>query len=587
MSYRIKTFGFVTIGELISDLGVAFGTLANHLEMLQKHILIKTPDDNRPHNLDFSDKLTITPEGETVAQKFLCLLEANYEDYNPKSLFGKLRKFYEPKGIQLDLYLNKTVSFAKAFEKIIAKNPTDPVLTSIAMYTDLDSQLSVLKSKDNKKYKLLSTAKLNLEIRNGRLASIAIPVALRAPSSLRIIELLRILENSWSWMGTVDGRSLRRYWHEASHLGLMQLDGELIKSMKLAPVDTIEWLAEKTHYTFINSIPIAPKCSLVLFKESFSLPTEEDLFKPQNASVELPWLTDIWADMVDKRDYADTIKEGLRIVMEDANLLQKQGNRIVPTTVIRRMRQNSEMKTRFVTMMKNDSTRIAKILIAITSKPSVTIGELYTDLVSESPTTHKPSFEDVSQAISILATENLVSYANSKSIKDASTRLYSFLHLPYIEFDKVHKDETNAVLRGIKPYLLQLIRELFETKEERDKIRDIISNLLQKQEITFDDIENEYGKTLMKKALILGRSLEPFVRLDSEYNSLQLNQRNLMLNKILIDSLLYSILTQDEGMSAYNSTIADLVEKDKPLTDQVEEEIKSWMATLIEQNIHE
>jgi DNA-binding MarR family transcriptional regulator len=584
-SYRTKTLGLVTVGDLITDMGVAFGTLANHLKMLKKHGFIETPDDETPINLLFSDKLTVTPCGETTAQTFLRSVKSNYQDCTPKSLFTDLRKYYEPSGIQLDLFLNKTVSFAKAFEKIVAKNPTEPVLTSIAMYTDLDSQLSVLQSRDNPKYQILSTAKLNLEIRNGRLASIAIPTALRAPSSLRIGELWRILENSWSWMGTVTTRSAKRYWQEAAQLGLMQVNGELLTSMKPTAVDTIRWLAEKTYFTFVNTIPIAPKCSLVLFKESFSLPTEDDLFNPQNSSVDLPWLSDIRSDMVYKEDYVETIKIGLKIMMEDANLLQKEGNRILPTTYIRRMTENSEIRQRFTAMLNNDDSRIAKILIAVTSKPALTVGELYQDLVAKSPATHKPSFDDVKEAISILATNNVISYANSRSVDDASTRLFSFLHLPYIISDNEHKGEINAVLRGIKPYMLQLMKELFETKDEREKIKDIFTDLLEKREIAFDDIEREHGKTLMKKLLIMGRSLEPFVRLDSEYNRLQLNQNNLILNKIFIDSLLYSILTQGDGMSAYNSTIADLVEKDKPLTDQVEAEIKSWMTTLIQQNV--
>lgn len=323
----------------------------------------------------------------------------------------------------------------------------------------------------------------------------------------------------------------------------------------------------------------------MLFKEAFNLPTEDDLFNPHNSSVELPWLSDIKSDMVYKSDYVETVEIGLKIMMEDANLLQKEGNRIIPTTFIRRMNENSEMRQRFTAMLNNDDSRIAKILIAVTSKPALTVGELYKDLVDRAPATHKPSFDDVKQAISILATNNLISYANSKSVDDASTRLFSFLHLPYIVSSNEHKGEINAVLRGIKPYMLQLLKELFETKEEKERIRDIFTDLLQKQDISFDDVEREHGKTLMKKLLIMGRSLEPFVRLDSEYNRLQLNQKNLLLNKIFIDSLLYSILTQGDGMSAYNSTIADLVEKDKPLTDQVEAEVTSWMATLVQKNV--
>jgi hypothetical protein len=271
--------------------------------------------------------------------------------------------------------------------------------------------------------------------------------------------------------------------------------------------------------------------------------------------------------------------------MQDTTLLQKLGNHIVPTSIIRRINNNDEMYQRFVTMMKNDSTRVAKILIAITAKPAITVGELYQDFLTRASATHKPSFDDLSQAISILATKNLISYANSKSIKDKSTRLFSFLHLPYFVTDASLADKTNAILRNIKPYLLQLITELFETKGERDDIRDAIGGLLKNKEISFDDVESKYGKKLRNKFLILGRSLSPFVRFGSEFNSLVLNQQNPTMNKILMDSLVYSILTQDEGMSEYNNTIADLVQKDKPLTEQLEEEAKAWVSVNLEQKI--
>lgn len=567
-------------------MGVAFGTLANHLEALQKHYYIRTPKDNRPHNLSFLDEIALTNAGETVAQKIMQYIDASYANSTPSTLFEKLREAFKPKkpkGHQIDLFFQKTrtASFAKAFEKLVVQNPTEPVLTSIAMYTEFDSQLSLMKSTNNKKYKLLSTAKLNLEIRNGRLASIAIPTAIRGTTSLA--ELWRILANSWSWMGTVDSRSTKRYWQEAMSLGLLQVNGDLITSMKPTPVDTISWLASKTYFTFINAIPIAPKCSLVLFRESFKFPTEEDLMNPQNASMELPWLRSIWDDMVDRRDYIDTIKEGLRIVKDDANLLQTYAGRIIPTTVIRKINSIPDLRIRFKTIMEHSDTIIAKMLIAISSKPAISVYELYSDLNKKAK--HKITMDDVWQTVSILVTSNLVHIANSRSVLKDSTRLFSFIHIPFLASKSANRDETNAILRSIKPYLLQLIKELFVEPEERDAIYNVFNDLMKKEHIDLDSVGKEYGKTMMNKLLVLGRSIEPFVRVNTDFRSLSLNQHNVGLNKILIDSLLYSTLTQNEALEVYSQTISTLVEKDQPWAEEVADEARYFVSDLIKQNI--
>ena len=67
----------------------------------------------------------------------------------------------------------------KHFEELVEKNPLEPILTTISMYNELDNQLNLIRIKDPKEYTHLSRVQLNLEIRNGRLASLAIPVAVR------------------------------------------------------------------------------------------------------------------------------------------------------------------------------------------------------------------------------------------------------------------------------------------------------------------------------------------------------------------------------------------------------------------------
>lgn len=85
--------------------------------------------------------------------------------------------------------------------------------------------------------------------------------------------------------------------------------------------------------------------------------------------------------------------------------------------------------------------------------------------------------------------------------------------------------------------------------------------------------------------LVFCRSTEPFVKLDAKLNTLSLNQNNFAINKILLDSLLYSLVTQDEGMGIYATTIARLVEKDAPWASRVQNEVKELTNELMQQSL--
>jgi len=579
----------VRLSDLIGNMGVSFATLADHLEALQRQRYILTPQNRRPHNLSFKDEIVLTEGGEICANKIMQLIGASYKEDTPTSIFEKIRMNFRPKrakGIQVDLFLNKvtkTASFSKAFAKLFVNNRSEPVLTSIAMYTDLDTQLSLIKTKNKKMYQLLSTAKLNLEIRNGRIASIAIPTAIRGTT--RLSELQKVLTNSWSWMGTVSSRSIGRYWQEAMSLGLLQLNGDLVTSMKPTTIDTISWLASKTYFTFINTIPVSPKSALVLFRESFNFPTEEDLLNPENASVDLPWLRSIWNDMISKRDYIDTITDGLKIVRDYANVLQNYEGRIIPTTIVRRINAVPDLQIRFQGIMKQAAdNKAAKILFIISAKPAISMYELYVEL-NKGKLQHKINLDELWEIIEILSRCNLIHLTNNRSITNDSTTLFSFIHVPVFDPKIEGKNETNAVFKSMRPYFLQRIKELFVTEEEREAIYLIFKGLMKDNYVDFERVRGEHGKTVAMKLSRFADSLEPFVKITNDSLGFSLDKETSGLNHIMMDSLMYSMLAHNEALGMYNQVISDLISKDRPWAKEIAADAKIITENLIQQNM--
>jgi hypothetical protein len=583
IDYRSKNFGYVKLGNLITDMGVAFATLASHLNSLNKSGCIKIPKTNAK-NLNFDDKVELTIKGKHLADHFVKSINTDYKK-TFTNIFSDLKKFYEPT-VQFTLE-NKTAtsSFAKAFERLVNQNPSEPVLTSIAMYTDLDNILNLMRISDNETYKKISTSKLNLEIRNGRLASIAIPTAIRG--NTKFSELRKILGDSWSWMGTVQSASKTRYWQEAMSLGLLQVRGDLLTSLKPTTVDTIAWLAQKTHYTFINTIPIAPKSSLVLFRESFTFPSEEDLFNPYNADNPLPWLSFIKENMAETSDYKDVIREGLMIVRDETNIIQDYEGRIVPRTIIRKVNSQPDLQRALSTIIKNSDSDLitGKILLAITAKPSISKFELFSDLKKNASTNNKISFNDLDETISVLVSNGLVHQTTSSLSSKENDKLYSFVHLPFFSEKMTNNKETNSVISSMKPYLLQRVKELFEKPEESQAIYNIFNDLVNKKFIDFSTIASEYGNILERKIIVFAKYLEPFIIVKNDFSGFAINEQNKGLYDIMISSLQYSILTHNESMGMYNQAIADLVEKDKPIADEVSTEAKLLCKEIIKENL--
>ena len=152
IAYRKNTLKIVKASNLITDMGVAFATLADHLGALKKKRYIET-GAKFTRNLEYSDLIILTEMGEAVATQFMKRIGATYGNETIPAIFERLKEKYDPTpkpatSYETDLNFNilntRTSSFAKAFKKLVLENPAEPVLTCIDMYTDLDSQLSLM-----------------------------------------------------------------------------------------------------------------------------------------------------------------------------------------------------------------------------------------------------------------------------------------------------------------------------------------------------------------------------------------------------------------------------------------------------------
>ncbi len=578
----------VTIRSLITDIGVGHATLADHLKAMIKYGYLKTIDDEKPRNMGFEDKIIITGLGKTKANQILNELGLSYlNTFNQISL--TLRNKFHP-GTQITLMKGTpTSSFTKAFESLIEKNSLEPILTSIAMYTDLDSQLNLLRmnAATNDLYVRISRTKLHLEIRNGRLASIALPIALRQRISYE--DLKQTLGDSWSWLNTVNNVSINRYWQEAISLGLFQMQGSLLSSTKPSSVNTIQWLSGKTNRTFINTLPSAPKGSLVVFKECFTFPTEEDLLNP-NQNDNLKWLNQLYENMSDKDEYRKVIREGLDITSRYTKLIQDYDGRLVPTTIIRKADSiGTDFTKKFKHLLKNKDTTVSKVLMIINAKPGMTVGTLKNELYNankESNNVNKKFFSksSVEDIISTLITSNLAQITVSGSAHSDDRKLYAFTHLPYFA---PLTNTANSILRNMKPYILQRINELFYSETERQMAIEIFQKLNKEKQLLMDVIEGDYGRVIVRKFSVLSQYLKPFIDTDKDLSMLTLKADRNMVNEIVISSLLYSLVTQEDSLSIYNETIENMVEKDIPVATKLTEEAENLVKDIIKDNIKE
>jgi len=567
--YRTNMYGLVKCYETSSDLGVSIGTLSNHLDRLIVKGLVGKPPSGNSNYMDYNEKIVLTKIGEEKAKDVLKNIGMGMNDA-PSAIMRKIEQqaAIEKQNSNKDVLPTTIDSFEKTFRELVEINPTEPVLTSIAMYTELDGQLHELRRTDRKLYRILSSNKLNLEIRNGRLASIAIPVALK--QNIFNYDLDEMLGSSWSWMGTVDSKALSRYMYEAMGLGLIKIDGNRVEGLKSSTTDTVSWLASKTSSTFLNIPATAPKATLIAFREAFNLPNEEELLYPNMSDIELPWALKIYDNLQDKGEYKAIMKDSIDILLNKTEIIKKHeaSGRLVPRVIMRRLETAPEIKMYFDNIMKysNENNPTATILMMIMANPGITIGELHLKLTQDKWILY--NYRDFEFTIHDLARCGLVHIAKSKFSTASSEKLYAFSHIPFFIGNAESMKEVNAVLKGMNPYIMSTITETMDL-DERTNLYEVFGKLLKNKEIVFDELEREFDKKFSRKVTYLSNLMTPYTNPDKDFSRIKLS--NSRLGKFLVDVAQYTLLTSNEALGISASTFTDIIGRYSNLRREISE----------------
>jgi DNA-binding transcriptional ArsR family regulator len=565
MYWRIQNYSFVKYEELVGDMGVSFNTLPGHLIALKEMGLVDFPKD--PKSQPFGMELKLTTEGIKVAVDTFLKINATKNTSLPtiqEQLRNLLIKSTESKDalfgpVQLGLNLARNSAFSKTFNELIITNPTEPVLTSIAMYTELDGKLNAIKKSQNiaekKLYENLSKSQLNLEIRNARIASIGIPLAMRKQMTKQ--ELDNILSESWVWQDLVDRKSLERYYQESMSTGLMQYDGQYVRSLKPSATDTINWLAQKTNWAFQNNLAYAPKANLVVYRESFKFPTAEELLNPE-LNDKLDWSAKIQQMSSNKSTYKTQMLNSIEILKDKTGILEEFENHLVPSTTLRRIKSNSEIEKEMSLFLKTQDELIPSILLIINAKPGITIFDLSNEIRSKAGP-FSISTNIIEDIIEDLTRKNLIYQARGRDINKKLTKLFSFTQIPYIDSNK----NANAYIKNYEPYILSEITSTFNPKE-REILNKIITDITRRKKLSFDDLEREYGdKEFNRKFLRFIHILEPM--LDIENNEIKLTKGS-DVEGVLMGTIQYALLAKNDALNVYADAISNVVNKIKSLS---------------------
>ena len=583
--WRIKTFGGVTLSDVVGDIGVAFVTAKYHLAALNKKqiilcggnlLKIETSASTKEiakklMNLSFDDQLLLTEKGEQFAIVNLKRINCDVNDSLPV-IFSRLKEQFENTvySPSIGFNLNSRATFSKVYNNIIKTNLTEPIITSIALYSELDSQLNLIKNSNNDNYLSLTKNKLNLEIRSGRLSSIAIPIMLRGQMPQN--ELKNILGSSWSWLNTVQKYQINRYMGEAVSLGLIQQSGGILTSLKPTTTDVISWLATKTGDTFLNAMNIAPKAALLVFRESFYYPTRDDLLNPIGTNNKLSWAQEIYeGENIDRDIYTNSINEAIDILVNQTQVIDEIEGRLIPRTVMRNITKGSDIEKSFTKILKlSEKDNItAAILLSITANPGVTIDELY-HLINDK--NKIITYDNFVNLVNILTGKGLVHISRSAFSKTSgTTKLFAFSQIPFINSKSespVKVAEANAFLKGNQPFILSTIKDFFPEPTERQYVCEIISKLIKDTEITFDDIEEQYGRKMSRKLGAWSFNIKAFIEIDRDYSAIKVH--NSELSKMILNVLQYSLLTTNESLGMYANTISDMISRDVDLVNLIE-----------------
>lgn len=475
---RLQNFGYVSAGDIVSDSGVSIATVGNHLKSLFDMGLISQPEGKKVKNLNFGDMLNLTQEGINRAEYQLCAIKADKKE-SIKDVYGKNRAYFQSRSHRrkLGYFIDSKSPFSKVFNEIIEENKTEPVITSMAMYSELDSQLALFSELNRSAYSLFSRTRLNMEIRSGRIASMAIPISLRGNISQS--DLFRVLGDSWSWPGIVSVKSIYRYLGESLSLGIAHKQGNTLTSLKPTTTDTITWLASKVNSAFQNVASPDPKSALVVFRETFSYPTKDDLLYPKYSDSD--WLNKIYEKMNDGDEYRKVMNKGIDLLLNQAHIIDYFEGHLMPRTVIRKIKSLPQIEDKFRFIMKNakEGNLAASVLLTITAKPGITMSELRDEINRNNQS--RFSEEDATRTITTLSGASLVHVSRSYLPEGSPVRLHAFTQIPYLVDKSSESTEANAIIKGLQPSMLSTVNELFPTTEEKEYLYNIINNLAEKK----------------------------------------------------------------------------------------------------------
>lgn len=586
LTLRKHLYGETRFIDLLGDMGISSYTLTDHLDALAARGMIQpSPYINRKtlvptyryknnHGL-----IELTNVGEDHVKRIMLELNISQNDSKIKAL-EKIRSIDQTKQAYHGFRRDRKSEFSDAFNELILKNPTEPVISSIGMYTELDSQLGLMASLNNKLYLELSRTKLNLPIRNGRIASLVIPVTLR--QRMPANQVSNNLERSWYWFRNVNHNTIDRYIDESSSMGLIEVSEGIVKTGKPSTSGTIEWLASKTMPTFLNSVPNIPKASILTFRDSFAYPTEEEFLNPNKSGTYLEWSEHIYDSMSNKDLYRGIISDTLKIMVDQAKIMvrEPESGRIIPRTIMRRLNNAEDLHVSFVRLLKlaNENNPTATLLLIITAQPGITMDDLYHKLTKEKWIFVK--YEEFSDAIRQLVLKGLIHTASTGT----QTRLYAFTQVPYIvQTDAKHKNEINAVLKGLNPSLLAKIEETMNNVSDKEALQNILENLVEDKYVQFDSVENEHGKEFSRKLIRLSEYLSPFVETEQDMSGFKVAKEE--LSSIVLDVSRYSVLTGNAALSEYSTLVSDLVTKDTDFKNKLVQSARLIEDTFLDRGI--
>ena len=292
------------------------------------------------------------------------------------------------------------------------------------------------------------------------------------------------------------------------------------------------------------------------------------------------WALQIF-DNINKDVYRHYVSEAIDILVDKAKIVKNVEGRLIPRTIMRSVKDGRGIEESFRTILKFSQTEknsTAMILLSITAKPGITIEELHRKI---NPSL-KIRFEDLETGITNLANKGLIHIARSSFSKEGGIKLFSFAHIPFIEpniNDTSGFDEANAVFKGIEPWVLSSLKDFFPTNEEKNDLYDILSKLLKRKEIAFDEIDTDYSKSMSRKIGAWSYTLKPFIKQDSSFSTITMS--NNRISNMILDMLQYSLLTTNDALSQYASTISNIVGKDRNFVNNIENDATILKAELM------